>query len=455
MGDAMQSVLRIVGLCMCGGLALGWAGKPQQGSASTPAADPAVDSANAARSHYRRAIGRLSDGDTTAALLLLDSAARAFPPQPSYADALLHLAVRARNAQFATVALHHANAVGMAVPAAARLRNVITSDRDLMHATELQREMGEQARLGANMNAGSLWRSLRDSTLFPEGLAYDSRSQTMYVTSIAHRNVLVVDKNGAERWLMPNLPENVGGLYGVAIDTARAIVWAASAGAPTLPDSAAPDRAALLAISARDGRIIKRIVLQTKARDASPGDLAVAASGDVFVSDAVAGILWQVRSGANSAIAHTHPLFRSLQGVVPSPDGLTLLVADYSVGLLHVDLSSGTVSATRVADAPGNTTVGIDGLARQGNTLVGVQNLFTPSQIVRMELDAAGTRVVRQETIDRHDAAVSPTGGVMIGNSFVYIGNSWWDLVDANGKLVPNTQKRVTQLMTIDVTRSR
>lgn len=135
------------------------------------------------------------------------------------------------------------------------------------------------------------------------------------------------------------------------------------------------------------------------------------------------------------------------------PDGRALWIADYSVGLLRVELRDGVASATRVADAPRSTTVGIDGMVRHGNALIGVQNLFTPSQVIRMKLDATGTRIVHQETIDRNDAAVSPTGGVMIGDSFVYVGNSWWDLVDANGKLAEDMVKRVTQLIAVDVKR--
>ncbi|MGV3708395.1 MAG: hypothetical protein ACO1Q7_06100 [Gemmatimonas sp.] len=406
-----------------------------------------------ARAHYRAALEALAGGDTSAALNKLDAAAKSFPPQPSYADALLHLAVRNRNVGYATTALRHANGVGMAIPSAHQLAMAMDADSSFRNNRDLQQERREQQQYRNALNAGTVWRLLKDSSLFAEGVGRDARTGTLYVTSLNHRNVRIVEPNGDERWLMTNVPATMGGPYGVAVDTARGIVWVSSSGAPTLPDSVTAERAALFAIATADGRIVRRIALQTSDRRASPGDLALSRSGDVFVSDAAAGILWSIRAGADTAIPYRHPLFRSLQGIALSDNARVLWVADYSHGLLRVELRGDSVLAVRVADAPKSTTVGLDGLVRHGTTLVGVQNLFSPSQVVRMMLDSTGTRILKQETIDRHDAALSPTGGVMAGNQFVYIGNSWWDRVDANGKLSVNISARATALMRVVVSR--
>jgi hypothetical protein len=79
----------------------------------------------------------------------------------------------------------------------------------------------------------------------------------------------------------------------------------------------------------------------------------------------------------------------------------------------------------RLADAPQATSLGVDGLAWYVGSLIGVQNGVAPSRVVRFHLDDSGTRITRQEIIDRNVAiADEPTIGVVVGRSYVYIANS-------------------------------
>jgi hypothetical protein len=98
-----------------------------------------------------------------------------------------------------------------------------------------------------------------------------------------------------------------------------------------------------------------------------------------------------------------------------------------------VELPSGVV--TRVADMPGHTVVGVDGLVAYRNTLIGVQNVVNPAQVIHLTLNADGTRIEKHTVIDRNIVAVSPTGGVIVDGAFVYIANSLWDFLESSGNV--------------------
>ena len=77
---------------------------------------------------------------------------------------------------------------------------------------------------------------------------------------------------------------------------------------------------------------------------------------------------------------------------------------------------------------------GIDGLYRWNDSLVAVQNGVTPQRVMRLDLDASGTRVanvaplvVAQPEFD------TPTFGTIEGDDLIFLAASHWSKVDGNG----------------------
>jgi hypothetical protein len=119
--------------------------------------------------------------------------------------------------------------------------------------------------------------------------------------------------------------------------------------------------------------------------------------------------------------------------MAPSPDGRLLFVADYSHGLLRVDLATNGV--TRIADAPNSTALGCDGIAWYGGSIIAVQNGVVPARVMRFHLDERGERVTKAELFDRNWAiADEPTIGTIAGDTFVYVANSQWEKYTGEGK---------------------
>ena len=91
---------------------------------------------------------------------------------------------------------------------------------------------------------------------------------------------------------------------------------------------------------------------------------------------------------------------------------------------------------SRVADAPGSTSLGCDGIVWDRGGIIAIQNGVAPARVVRFALDPTGRRFVRAETIDRNFVqADEPTIGEIVGGDFVYVANSNWEKYDGAGAM--------------------
>jgi len=292
--------------------------------------------------------------------------------------------------------------------------------------------------------------TLPDSTFWPEGMDYDPRSGTYYVASVRHRTIAEVAPGAAPRELWPRDLPGIGAILGVRVDARHGVLWATLVGIPQMHGFTRNDSsiAALVRVRIADGVIERRWDLPPAPLGHVLGDLAVGPLGDVFVTDSNDPVLYRLRPGADSLERITSPLFRSLQGVVPTPNGMVLYVADYAHGLLRVDLS--TKAVARLDDAPRTTAVGCDGIAWDRDAIVAVQNGVAPARIMRFVLDSAGRRIVRAELLDRNFAiADEPTIGTVVGGEFVYVANSQWEKYTADGVRKPGRALAAPVLLSV------
>ena len=207
-------------------------------------------------------------------------------------------------------------------------------------------------------------------------------------------------------------------------------------------------RSGIYAFDLASGRLKSRYLLPGSAPGHLLGDLVVAPNGDVYATDSQDPAIWRVRKGSDRVEEFLrHPLFRSLQGPAFHPSGRTLYVADYSHGVLAVDLNTREVTA--LPAPPGTTSLGIDGLVWYDGGLIGVQNGVTPARIVRLALDQGGRRITAIDLLDRHPIATEPTIGTVWGKSFFYVANSQWDEYDDAGQLKPGVRLERPRILEI------
>lgn len=405
--------------------------------AQTPAGSgiPVVDSALVARQAYANAGRMMRASDLAGARAEIARAASAYPIQPVYTWVQASLAARANDTSGVKAALEAYARLGVGRDVAKE-----PAFRAIASAPALQpaiRAHLENLRPLAN---SSVRHRLSDSAFWPEGIDYDAAGDRFFIASVQFGTISEVDKTGRMRDVMPRRQPGIGAMLGVRYDAPRKVLWATTSaveqsGTYVEADSAV---ASLLRIRVADGSIERRWDVPRTARHAL-GDLAIGPRGDVFFSDSRDPVLYWLPAGGDSLIAIRDPHFRSLQGIAVDPRGDALYVADYSHGLLRIELATRAVSWLGASASGGATVTGIDGLTWADGSLIGVQNGVAPAQIVRFDLDPARRSILRATVIDRNiPLADEPTIGTMAGRYFVYVANSQWEKYDPSGKQAPN-----------------
>lgn len=392
-----------------------------------------MDSASVARAAWLRATAALEARDYAIARREVEHAASAWPTQPAYVWGRAVVALLTADTAAVLDALNAYAALGLGrdLHGDGRFAGLLAQSRFASVVAKLDENRAPLAR-------GHVVATLPDSTFWPEGVDYDPRSHRYYVGSVRHRTIAEVVNGKVTRELWPRATPGLGAVLGVRVDTTRRVLWATLAGLPqmegyTLADSSI---AAIVRVRIADGTIERRWDLPPAPRGHALGDVVIGPAGDVFVTDSNDPVLYRLRPGADTLEAIRHPLFRSLQGMAAPPNANVLYVADYSHGLLRVDL--GTRAVTRLADAPSTTSLGCDGLAWYRGGIVAVQNGVSPARIMRFVLDATGARIDGAELLDRNTlVADEPTIGTIVGDLFVYVANSQWEKHTESGARIP------------------
>jgi sugar lactone lactonase YvrE len=261
---------------------------------------------------------------------------------------------------------------------------------------------------------------------FAEGVARGADG-SFYLTGVRHGRVVRRLPGGREVDLL-GAGETLWAVSGIGLAPDGQSVWVSSNAISQRAgyDSTLDGRSELVRLSVSGG-VMRRVAVPSGEAGAMIGDLLVMPDGGVYGSDTRGQAIWYLEPGGSEPrVVARHPLVRSPQGLVPAGDGSRLLVADYSHGILMVDPRSGAVEPLSFPE--GTTLLGIDGLARHGRDLIAIQNGGVVPRVLRLRLDAAETRIVAVEVIDRNIAvADEPTLGVVMGDDFYYVANSQWE----------------------------
>jgi sugar lactone lactonase YvrE len=443
-GTRLGTVRRIGRLALWVGL--GWAGV-------TPLAAQADSLAQLARTRYREAMSAYRAGDLTTARGRMLEARTAWPTQWRYTYDVALLAARAGDPDAAAGWIDSLAALG----AGPDLR----SDPDLAPVASAPAVEAALARLARNRQPMAVSRprfELTEADLFPEGLDVDSVTGTFYLASIRHRKVVSVSPGGVVRDFVAAPSAPLDAVMGVRVDPRRRRLWVTSRALPLMAGYREADgrRAGIAVFDLATGSLLAADTLP----DDGPhtlGDLIVADDGVAYLTDSESPIVYRARLEPDRLAVEpfvTSPLFRSLQGPALDPAGRTLFVADYSHGLLAIDLGSRHV---RLIDPPvQGTTLGVDGLTWWNGGLIGIQNGMSPARVVFFELDRNRTRVTRIVLLDRHlPEADEPTIGTRLGRRFFYVANSQWPDYEDDGRLKAGASLRPPLILELTLPAAR
>ena len=268
------------------------------------------------------------------------------------------------------------------------------------------------------------WAETACADLLPEGTAWDAKRRRLLVSSGRQRTVFAIDTRGACQRLTPAREDRLLAVLGMWVDAKTDSLWVATTAAPFMVDTATADAksARLVRIHLASGAVVSAYGL---ADGALLNDLAMTADGSVVVTESRASRLYHLRPGAAQLV----PLVTSQpldgpNGIV-ALDGGDLLVADFhGLSRVHID-SNDRARLTRLVTPGGIYLGGIDGLARHGSQVIGIQNLVGRSRIWSIALDRRAPAIADARVLLRgHPDFLNPTTGVVVGQQFLFVADT-------------------------------
>jgi hypothetical protein len=324
--------------------------------------------------------------------------------------------------------------------------------RALQKRPEMQHILDAYARNAQPLKGSRPVFSYPGKALLIEGVAFDPKDNRFYLGSVRRGEILRLDRTGKGGPL--SRPEDgLWGVMGLKVDPARRRLWAAVSAVPQLAGFKAEDagRAGLACYDLKTGRLLKKYVLPGKPETHLLGDLTVDGQGTVLATDSQSPLIYSLDPSADAPeVFLKYDPFQSLQGIDLTPDGKTIYVADYSVGLYAVDRATRTV---RYLEAPrGTALIGIDGLYYYQGSLIAVQNGLKPNRVLRVFLSRDGSRIGSVAALEANEPTMTePTLGCVVGDLFYFNANAQWDLVDDKGRAAPSDKWKDPVIRVIDL----
>ncbi len=381
---------------------------------------PATTPAQNALSRMAEVRREINAGNAARALLLLDSLHAVAPDHPNVVFLRAHasgLAGRHADARAALTKLLRWDP--RFARAALRDTNVVALRPEFAHVDSLARLTERPTSLG------SVWATIAERDLVAEGTAWDPATRSVLVGSLNKHKVVAIAPDGSITDRVAAGTSGLRSVVGIHVDTTRGILWVASnARFDTATDSTP---SALFAFDARTGGFRSRLTVPGPGRHFL-NDVTTGRDGTAYVTDSE-GRVWFAPPGA-SELRELTAFGRVLapNGITISPDGRVLFVADVD----HIQaLEIATGSTWRLATPDSINVAWIDGLAFAGGALI-AHHPLSFWRIARYPLDPTWRRIEGRQLIEANtpDGRTSTTGEV-VGDEYVYIGNSQIDRMNA------------------------
>jgi sugar lactone lactonase YvrE len=254
----------------------------------------------------------------------------------------------------------------------------------------------------------------------PEGITHDAKRSRFLIGNTSE--IWQVDKDGKAAPFVQPKDGSLLAVLGLKVDEKRDLLWAVNTIFPDFPPSQEPRPdigvAAVNVYDLETGALKARHLLDERPTIHGFNDLALAANGDAYVTDSSAGAIYKIDRKKGLALFLKDADITLPNGLVLSEDARILYVAHVE-GISAIDLRSKKRTLIRLTD---RMAVGsIDGLARAGRSLIGVQSSPYLQRVIRIDLDKTGLAATDLTVLNaRSHPRLWQATGVVVGDE-VYV----------------------------------
>ena len=291
----------------------------------------------------------------------------------------------------------------------------LESLRDLPEFRSLVREL--KANIAPVINSEAFF-TVEQLGLIPEGIAFDAASGRLFFGSMRSGDIYALDAGGQLSKFASVDRQGRLAAIGMTVDEDRGLLWVVGTSLDMAENFSAdePMESGVFGFDLSSGELQRKHMIENA--DLGLNDVALGPNGTLYASGGGLHVL--AEDETRLAPLTTTPVLYGSNGVTADPDGKTLYLSSYPVGLAAVDLDSGRL---RFLDAPEDTSLyGIDGLYWHDGELIGVQNGIRPWRLLRMSVDESRSAITAAQVIEFANEAATPTTGAIIGDRIHYIG---------------------------------
>lgn len=281
--------------------------------------------------------------------------------------------------------------------------------------------------------------------LLIESLAFDASRGRVLAGSVREGKVYVVEDDGSLKILAEATEANgMWGVFGVAVDAERGVLWVASSAVPHYKGYSAErdlGKAGIFKFELASGKFVKSFLSPVvPGQSFVLSNITVAADGSVYAVDGVNNVIYQVRDDSFRRLLQA-PHLSGLRGLAVSGDSKRLYFSDIERGVFALDLDTGKPIDIAV---PRNLALaGIESMVWWNDHLIIVQNGLPPNRIMRLKLSADGRQIAQGHPLEANQQALPLQVGAAIGRdaALYVIGNSQRNGYDRFG--LPRNRDRI------------
>ena len=270
--------------------------------------------------------------------------------------------------------------------------------------------------------SGDASEALRFTTLAftPAGLAYDHVSNRFIVGDFDARKLTVVDE-ASQRVanLAAAASAGFGTIAALEIDAHEGDLWVVSSpAAASGRGDGEPSAATLHKLQLISGRVLYAIALDGSFGAARFTDVAVTPHSSVLVLDAAGNRIFSAAPKARRLDLELRLEIDGASSIAPQSDSIVYVA--HAGGIARADLAARKVRP--LAAAKSIDLTGFTRLRWHRDSLLGIQRAgATGYRVVRLMLDAQGTRVTARTVLDESLQMPDPTAASLAGDTFYYL----------------------------------
>ena len=249
-----------------------------------------------------------------------------------------------------------------------------------------------------------------EKDLIPEGITYDSESQSFFVSSIYKKKIVRIDAQKKVSDFISSGQDGIGRVLGLKVNKGK--LWACNN---------FENKAMIHQYDLSSGKLVQKWIFEFEGERHLFNDLTVADDGNAFISDSDFGAIYHVSPQLEiPELWIKDDRLKDINGIALMKD--KSIVVNASTGFFKIDLGAKEITSLAFQ---GYFPIGIDGLSTYKESLIGIQNVVFPVSINQYYLDPALQQIEKARVlVANHPQFNIPTTGTIAEEWFYFIANS-------------------------------